>query len=47
MRRDDQGDDHQDHGSREYLDYTGDAHEEPVLACLSLLSFNGSLGLGG
>jgi hypothetical protein len=36
MRRDDQGDDHQERGSRKYQDYGGDAHEDPVLACPSL-----------
>src|SRR6266852_1964824 len=37
IRCDDKGDDRQDRGSRTYQDYTGDAHEDPVLACLSLL----------
>jgi hypothetical protein len=36
MRRNDQGNDHQDRGSRKYEDHGGDAHEDPVLACLLL-----------
>jgi len=36
MRRNDQGNDHQDRGGRKYEDHGGDAHEDPVLACLPL-----------
>jgi hypothetical protein len=36
MRRDDQGDDHQDRSSRNYQDYGKDVQEDPVLACLPL-----------
>ena len=46
MRGDDQDDDHHERNSHKYQDYGGDAHEDPVLACLPLPVLRRDFGPG-